>query len=43
MKIKRCPRCRSTKIDYLSEVITGQYFCKKCSYIGPLIIEEDID
>ncbi|MEK6860696.1 MAG: hypothetical protein AABY07_01880 [Nanoarchaeota archaeon] len=42
MKIKKCPRCMSTKIDSLSVVITGQYFCKKCSYLGPLIIEKEV-
>ena len=43
MKIKKCPRCKSTKIEYFAGAITGQYHCKNCGYIGPIILEEDVD
>jgi len=43
MKIKKCPRCRSRDIILDTGGQTGKYACKKCGYIGPLIIEEDID
>ncbi len=41
MTIKRCPKCKSTKIDFHAGAITGCYHCKRCGYIGPILIEED--
>ena len=42
MKIKICPKCKSTDITLDTAGHTGKYKCKKCGYIGPLIIEKDI-
>jgi len=39
--VKKCPKCRSTRIAYFAGMITGNYHCKECGYVGPLIIEED--
>lgn len=39
--IKKCPKCFSTEIDYFAGGLTGQYHCKKCGYVGPIIIEEE--
>jgi len=41
MKTKKCPRCNSEDIGLFLGGHTGQYKCKKCGYIGPMIIEED--
>jgi len=43
MKLKKCPRCRSTDIILDTGGQTGKYACKKCGYIGPLIVEEEIE
>lgn len=43
MIIKKCPKCLSPKINLFAGAITGQYHCGKCSYVGTLIIEEEID
>ena len=41
--VLRCPQCGGTNIIYESGLITGyKYNCKDCSYVGALIIEEDI-
>lgn len=42
MKIKKCPRCKSDKIDLYAGAITGSYYCKKCGYIGSIVLEEEI-
>jgi len=42
MKIKKCPRCKSTRIVLEAGFITGNYHCRKCGYIGPIVLEEDI-
>jgi len=41
MKIKKCPRCRSTNITLDMGGQTGKYICKKCGYTGVLVIEEE--
>jgi transposase-like protein len=42
-KVLRCPQCGGTNIVYESGLITGyKYLCKDCSYMGALIIEEDV-
>tara|TARA_Y100000310_G_scaffold141993_1_gene141420 strand:- start:2545 stop:2718 length:174 start_codon:yes stop_codon:yes gene_type:complete len=40
--VKRCPKCASNKINLFAGAITGQYNCKKCGYVGVIIIEEDL-
>ncbi|MBI3190314.1 hypothetical protein HYZ41_01270 [archaeon] len=36
---RRCPACRSSGIGLYAGGITGSYECRKCGYIGPLILE----
>jgi len=43
MKLRRCPRCRSTRIFYDAGIITGMYNCKKCGLISPMVLEEDVE
>ncbi|MCD4666346.1 hypothetical protein K8R47_00885 [archaeon] len=40
--ILKCPVCRSSDIILYMGGQMGQYECKKCGYVGALIIEEDI-
>lgn len=43
-KMLFCPQCHSTDLYYEMGGITGFiYHCKRCQYIGPLVIEEEID
>ena len=39
-KRKLCPACRSAEIYWYAGGTTGAYECKKCGYVGPLVIEE---
>lgn len=41
MIIKKCPVCKSTDIDTSQYPLYGKYFCKKCNYSGPILIEEE--
>lgn len=41
MKEKKCPSCKRKGIDLFMGFTTGNYLCKKCGYIGPVVIEED--
>ena len=43
MKIKRCPKCKGSRIDLFAGGYTGSYKCLDCDYFGPFIIEEEID
>jgi len=43
-KVLFCPECNSTDLYYEIGGITGFiYHCKRCDYIGALVIEEEID
>ncbi len=43
-RILVCPQCGSTDIFYEAGGITGQvYHCKKCDYIGAVILEQEVD
>lgn len=43
-KILTCPHCGSSDLYYENAMITGiVYHCKRCDYIGPLVLEQDID
>lgn len=42
MKIKMCPKCRSSNITLDNAGQTGKYICKKCGYCGVLIVEKDV-
>ncbi len=40
-RVLRCPRCKSGGMSLWMGARLGiQYFCKKCGYRGPLVIEE---
>jgi len=41
--IKRCPKCKSSDVTFYMGGQFGQYKCKKCDYVGALIIEEEIE
>ena len=42
--ILTCPQCGSSDLYYENAMITGIiYHCKKCDYIGPLVLEQDVD
>lgn len=39
-----CPNCGSSDLYYEAGMITGQlYHCKRCDYIGPFVIERDVE
>jgi len=40
--INYCPRCKNASLEIFAGLITGQYHCKKCGYIGSLIIQKEI-
>ncbi len=40
--VKKCPVCESTEITlWMGAKLGIQYFCKRCGYHGPLVIEEE--
>ncbi len=42
--VLRCPQCGSRELYYEAGLITGyKYHCKKCQYIGPLVIQDEGD
>jgi len=44
IKVKICPVCHSTDISlYMGGELGILYKCKKCKYIGPLIIEKELE
>ncbi len=43
-KVLKCPNCGSTNIVPEAGFVTGyQYHCPDCEYVGPFIIEEDVE
>ena len=42
MKIQMCPVCNEDALKLFVGGQTGQFECKSCGYIGPLIVEKDI-
>jgi hypothetical protein len=41
--ILTCPQCGSSDLYYENAMITGVvYHCKKCDYIGPVVLERDM-
>lgn len=42
-KILKCPNCKSEKITLYMGGQFGKYICKKCNYLGPIVVEEDIE
>jgi len=43
MRIKFCPKCKSTEIEMSSGGLTGFWNCKKCGYNGTLFPEKEIN
>lgn len=42
--ILTCPQCGSSDLYYENAMITGiVYHCKKCDYVGALVLEQDVD
>ena len=39
-KMKFCPKCGSTNIEWVLPQIWSKWECSDCGYIGPLIIED---
>jgi ribosomal protein L37AE/L43A len=42
MKRQLCPKCKRDSLILEAGGLTGTYKCKKCGYVGSLVIEEDI-
>lgn len=43
-KVLLCPQCLSSDLYYEAGMITGQkYHCKRCGYIGSLVLEKELD
>ncbi|HEY3420938.1 MAG TPA: hypothetical protein VGK23_10330 [Methanomassiliicoccales archaeon] len=41
--ILTCPQCGSSDLYYENAMITGViYHCKKCDYVGPVVLERDM-
>ncbi|MBI2670566.1 hypothetical protein HYX18_01115 [Candidatus Woesearchaeota archaeon] len=43
VKIKYCPKCRTPNLDMYAASITGAYYCRKCGYIGTVVIEKSFN
>ena len=43
VKIKYCPECKTPNLDLYSGFLAGTYHCRKCGYIGSLVIEKSFD
>ena len=43
MKLRRCPKCHSSKWEMHLGFLTGNYHCTNCNYIGPILEEIDLD
>lgn len=39
--MKKCPMCKSKNVTLYMGGIFGKFRCKDCTYLGPMIIEED--
>ncbi len=43
-KVLKCPNCGSKKISPEAGFVTGyKYHCPDCDYVGPLVVEEDVE
>lgn len=40
--MKRCPICKSSDINLYMGGQFGSYECKKCGYVGSLVIEDKV-
>jgi len=39
--VLKCPKCKSEEVTLYMGAHFGKYMCKKCGYVGVLIIEEN--
>jgi len=42
-KINICPACKSSEINFFVGFESGQYECKACGYVGPIILEKEVN
>lgn len=43
-RVKKCPECGSKSVTFWMGASAGiMYYCKKCKYKGPLVVEEDVE
>lgn len=43
-RVLLCPDCGSSDVEYEAGLITGQkYRCKRCGYLGPFVVERDLE
>jgi hypothetical protein len=40
--MKFCPRCGSSNIEWVLPQTWSKWECRRCGYIGPLIIEDGV-
>jgi len=40
--MKFCPRCGSSNIEWVLPQVWSKWECRRCGYVGPLIIEDGI-
>lgn len=38
--VLKCPSCKSEEVTLYMGAHFGKYLCKKCGYVGVLVIEE---
>ena len=43
MNIKLCPQCKSSDITLDTGGQTGKWLCKKCGYVGVLVLEKTFE
>jgi len=39
--MKYCPKCKSAEVIYYLPGFLNTFKCKKCGYVGSLVIEKD--
>jgi predicted RNA-binding Zn-ribbon protein involved in translation (DUF1610 family) len=43
-KVKICPVCKTKNITlWMGAKLGILYYCKSCGYVGPLVVEEDVE
>ena len=42
MKVLKCPSCKKAGLVLYMGGQFGKYQCKKCGYVGVLVIEEEV-
>jgi len=41
--VLKCPKCKSANITQYMGAQFGKYECKKCGYVGVIVIDEEIN